>query len=259
VLSPGTERRRLAATVEGPARTSGYVTIGGEQEQGWLLAPVPHGAPFDPQLQGVVAAPRGTSLPIAALARFQLMAALGVARLPAVVDLGNAVVVGSGPVALGAALELRRRGAGQVRVLTSRQDAPIERGHGVECVKEVEAAGALLAIDAVGAPERTSALVAPGGVLGLIGTPEENGVVPALTLHRGGRTVVGMHELAGFDSGRYQALYTEVVTWLSAWLDPALAVFWCRTVPGDLAASVMESLGRSGRPNEPIILFSWET
>ncbi|WP_211591846.1 hypothetical protein [Microbispora sp. H10836] len=258
VLSPGTERRILAATVKGPARSSGYITVGGEQERGWFLAPVPHGAPFNPQREGAVVAVLGTSLHAAALARFQLMASLGLAHLPGGVDLEGAVVAGSGPVALGCVLELRRRGACRVQVLTSRRDAAIGRVPGAELAGEVKAAGAGLVIDAAGMPERAAELVAQGGVLGLLGTPEESGTLSALKLHRGGWTVVGMHELAAFDPGRYQAAYTEVVTWLNAWIDPELIASWCRTVPGDLAPRVFESLGRPERPDEPIVIFSWE-
>ncbi|GAA3118851.1 hypothetical protein GCM10010466_07180 [Planomonospora alba] len=258
VLSPGTERRHLAATVRGPARDSGYMTVGGEQGRGWLLAPVPHGAPFDPRLEGTVTAPPGTPLHVAAVARFQLMAALGLARLPDDVDLEDAVVAGSGPVALGCVLELRRRGVRRVRVLTSRRNAPIGRAPGTECVDEVRAAGAGLVVDAAGRPERAAGLVRRGGVLGLLGTPEECGTLPALELHRGGCTVVGMHELAAFDPGRYRAAYAETAAWLNAWLDAELTASWCRTVPGDLAPRVFESLGRPGRPDEPIVVFSWE-
>ncbi|MEV6986294.1 hypothetical protein AB0M95_34250 [Sphaerisporangium sp. NPDC051017] len=259
VLSPGTEQRRLAATVSGPAKTSGYMTIGGEQARGWLVAPVPHGAPIDPQLKGTVVAPPGTSVHVAALARFQLMAALGLTRLSPDRDLmSDAVVVGSGPVALGCVLELRRRGALRVRVLTSRRDAAIGRVPGVQCVNEVEIFAARLVIDAVGAPESTSRLLAHGGVLGLLGTPDENSMLSALRTHRGGWTVIGMHELAAFDVGRYQAGYAEVAAWLNVKVDPALVTSWCRTVPADLVPQVFESLGQRGKADEPITLFSWE-
>jgi threonine dehydrogenase-like Zn-dependent dehydrogenase len=188
------------------------------------------------------------------------MAALGLARLPDGVDLEDTVVTGSGPVALGCVLELRRRGVRRVRVLTRRRDAAVGRAPGAECVSEVEveAAGAGLVVDAAGLPERAAGLVARGGVLGLLGTPEESGALPTLELHRGGWTAVGMHELAAFDPGRYRAAYTEVATWLNAWTDPELIASWCRTVPGDLAPRVFESLGRPGRPDEPIVVFSWE-
>lgn len=100
VLSPGTEWRQLTGTVGGPARHAGYMSLGraGDAE-GWLLAPVPHGAAFAPGCDGAVTAPPGLPVETVALARFQQMACLGVQRLPVATDLDAAVVIGSGPVA----------------------------------------------------------------------------------------------------------------------------------------------------------------
>lgn len=102
VLSPGTERRHLAGT----DREAGYMTLGRAGEAaGWVLAPVPHGAAFDPACPGAVTAPLGMDPGMVALARFQQMACLGLDRVPSE-DLSDVVVVGSGPVALGCVLEL---------------------------------------------------------------------------------------------------------------------------------------------------------
>ncbi|MFC7640262.1 hypothetical protein ACFQX6_03895 [Streptosporangium lutulentum] len=112
VLSPGTERRHLKASNDpGGARDAGYITVGGDASTGWVLAAVPHGAAFDPSSGGTLTAPPGTGVQVTALARFQQMAILGLEQLPAHTELDDAVVVGSGPVALGCALELCRRGA----------------------------------------------------------------------------------------------------------------------------------------------------
>ncbi len=258
VLSPGTERRRLTATVTGPPKDSGYMAIGGEESRGWLLAPVPHGAPFDPETAGTISAPAGTAVYGAALGRFQLMAALGLARLPGGTDLADAVVVGSGPVALGCVLELYRRGVSRTRVLTARPDASIARAPTVECVPKVKPGSATLVIDAAGVPERAVALVGDGGTLGLLGTPGKEGTLPALAVHRGAWSVIGMHELAGHAPWVRQAAYMDVVTWLRGHVDPLLVASWCRTVPGEFAPSVFASLMSKRRPDAPIIVFSWE-
>ncbi|MFE5604194.1 hypothetical protein ACFQ8O_34000 [Streptomyces coelicoflavus] len=256
VLSPGTERRQLAATVSGPARDAGYMSLG-EGSEGWVLAPAPHGAAFAPSLTGGLAAPSGTSLPVAAVGRFQLMAALGLTHLPAATGVQDAVVVGSGPVALGCVLALRRHGAERTRVLTARRHAPIGRAPGVTCVSEVEPSSVTLVIDATGRPDKAAGLVAAGGALGILGTPDENSTLPALATHRGGWTIIGMHELGPAPDGAYQHTYTDAVSWLTEHLDPQLVASWCRRVPGHLAPRIFELLDQPGRPAEPVVLFEW--
>lgn len=258
VLSPGTERRHLAASSAGSPREAGYMTLGRRDEHaGWVLAPVPHGAAFPLDCEGAVAAPPGVPVETAAVARFQQIALLGLDRVPAGVELDGAVVVGSGPVALGAALELVRRGAGTIRVASSRWHPPIAAVPGVTRSSQAPG-GAGLVIDAAGTPERAASLLAPGGVLGLLGTPPETSGVAALAAHRGGWTVIGMHELAPAEPGAYQDAYTTTATWLADHLDPGLVASWCRTVPGHLARQTYRLLDTPARPAEPIILFDWE-
>lgn len=255
VISPGTERRHLA----GADREAGYMTLGRTDDTaGWVLAPVPHGAAFDPACPGAVTAPPGMTPPRVALARFQQMASLGLDRAPAA-DLDDAVVVGSGPVAVGCVLELCRRGATRITVVTSRLHAPIGRVPGVRCVPPDAAGRGQLVIDAAGTPARAAGLTAPGGTLGLLGTPGPGDVLPALQVHRGGWTVVGMHELAPAADGVYQDAFTTVALWLAGNLDPALADAWCRTVPGALAPEVFALLDAPGRPAEPVLLLDWRT
>lgn len=254
VLSPGTEQRHLAY----PPREAGYMTLGRKSNtEGWVMAPVPHGAAFEPTCNGAVVAPPGVSIQVAALARFQQMAFLGLNRLPRDTDLDAAVVIGTGPVALGCALELMRRGAAQTLVVTSRRYAAIAKLPGVKCVTETEVKGAKLVIDTTGKSEQAITLIASGGVLGLLGTPEKDERIPALTVHREGITVMGMHELTASTPQGYQEAYTTVTTWLSEQLMPNLMASWCRKVPGTLAPRVYELLGTPQRPDEPVILFTW--
>jgi hypothetical protein len=257
VLSPGSERRRLTATINGPSRHSGYMTLG-QGPQGWVLAPAPHGASFAPDLAGALTVPPGTDVHIAALARFALIASTGLDRLPAAVDLTETVVVGSGPIALGCALELHRRGATHIRVLTSRRHAPIGRVPGVELLSDLVVGSVPLAIDAVGRADRAATFLSPGCTLGLLGTPTEHGILSALAVHRGGWTVVGMHELAPAIDGRYQLAYTRAATWITSHVDAQSVASWCRRVPGDDAPRIFETLGGPDRPAEPVIIFEWQ-
>ncbi|MEU0103305.1 hypothetical protein [Streptomyces sp. NPDC006267] len=255
VISPGTERRHLA----GPDREAGYMTLGrADDAAGWVLAPVPHGAAFDPACPGAVTAPVGMAPGLVALARFQQMACLGLGRVPTD-DLSDVVVVGSGPVALGCVLELSRRGATGIRVVTARRHAPIGRAPGVIRVPSKDAGRGRLVIDAAGAPASAATLTAPGGILGLLGTPADGDALDALQVHRAGCSVVGMHELAPGAEGAYQAAFTTACHWLTRHLDPALATLWCRTMPGDKAPELFALLDAPARPAEPVLLLDWRT
>ncbi|MCC9309167.1 hypothetical protein LN042_19110 [Kitasatospora sp. RB6PN24] len=253
VLSPGTERRHLA----GSDRDAGYMTLG-QADSAWLLAPVPHGAAFDPQHHGAVIAPAGTGVEVAALARFQQMALLGLDRVPGV-ELDGAIVVGSGPVALGCVLELHRRGVTNVRVVTSRRHAPIGRAPGVTCVVPGTPVAARLVIDAAGDPRHAAALTEPGGVLGLLGTPEPTASLSAIEVHRAGWTVVGMHELAAQEAAAYRDAYSTAAAFLTERLPAELLPSWCRTVSGTRAPELYALLTGPGRPAEPVIVFDWRT
>ncbi|MFC0863327.1 hypothetical protein ACFHYQ_13595 [Sphaerimonospora cavernae] len=256
VLSPGTERRHLT----GPPREAGYMTLGRRSDQErWALAPVPHGAVFDPVCPGAVVVPAGVSIQVAAVARFQQIAVLGLSRIPAGVDIDNAVVVGSGPIALGCVLELHRRGATAVRVVTARRLTSIATMTYVRRVSAADLGTAPLVIDAAGAPRRAAGLLSPGGILGLLGTPIAEESISALAAHRGGWTVLGMHELAPAAPGGYQSAYTAAVTWLAGHIDRALVESWCRIVPGRRAPEIYRLLDSPERPAEPVVLFDWET
>lgn len=254
VLSPGTERRRMLVA---DGSEAGYMSLGRACEaDGWTVAPVPHGAAFTSDCTRAVITPPDTPVLVAALARFQQMALLGLSRAPGI-DWGQAVVVGSGPVALGMVLELRRRGADRVRVVTSRPYSAVGSTPWVECASRVSRAHVV--IDAVGKPGLAASMLAPGGFLGLLGTPDKQDTVPALAAHRGGWTLVGMQELAALTTPDiYTRAYTEAASWLSV-LESALLKSWCRTVPGHLAPDVYRLLGTPRRPAEPVVIFDWRT
>ncbi|MGW1227571.1 hypothetical protein [Streptomyces sp. NPDC002530] len=246
VISPGTERRHLA----GGDREAGYMTLGRTDDTaGWMVAPVPHGAAFDPACPGAVTAPSGMEPRLVALARFQQMASLGLDRAPAA-ELDDAVVLGSGPVAVGCVLELCRRGATRITVVTSRPRAPIGRAPGVRCVPPDGVGRGQLVIDAAGTPARAAELTAPGGTLGLLGTPRPGDVLPALQVHRGGWTVVGMHELAPAADGAYQDAFTTVALWLAGNLYPPSPMRGAARCPArSRRRSSHCSMRPAGRPN----------
>lgn len=256
VVSPGTERRHLAHTGQGRTRDAGYMNLA-RTRSGWALAPCPHGAAFSPAVAGTVTAP---ALPVhlVAAARFQLMAARGLDRIPEA-DLEEPVVVGSGPVAAGAVLELRRRGAERIRVWTRRATTVLADLPGLDPTADPGPTG--LVVEATGHPGRALEIARPGAVVGLLGTPDPGQRVDALAVHRAGVRLVGMHELAGLsaaDTG-YQDAFDCCTSWLATWADRDVVHAWHRTLPSDRVPGFYSGLLDGHRPAEPFVLWDWST
>jgi threonine dehydrogenase-like Zn-dependent dehydrogenase len=234
VISPGTELRRLAATRSGPDHPAGYMTLTGPAGPGGqrLLAPVPHGTPVRRTDSRALRIPFGIGLELVALARFQLMAAVGLARVsPAVSGAQTVCVVGGGPVALGCVLEFHRLGVAEVLVVTRHPRPAAADLPGVSVSPAGANHTADVVIDCTGRVDTALELVATGGVLGLLGTPEPTAVLLADQVHRRGLSTAGMHELAGYHPPSYQDLFTTVLAWEASHLDRDMVHSWCRQDP----------------------------
>lgn len=258
VVSPGTELRQLAATISGPGRAAGYMTLA-RRGDGLQLAPVPHGAPVPPGTPRSLAVPAGTPAERAAIARFQLIAALGLAaHVPAIRAAARVLVTGSGPVATGCVLELRRLGARQVTIAT-RHPRPAAAGVPGTAVTSPPGPASAVVIECTGNAAAGLRATWPGGFLGLLGTPRDGGALPAAAVHRTGVAVAGMHELAGHDEARYQGTFTTVLEWAMTAVGGRQARSWCRRFPGEDAPRLYTRLQGTGRPPEPFLILDWST
>lgn len=257
VVSPGTELRRLAATIGGPNQAAGYMTLA-RSEGRLLLAPVPHGAPVAPDNSQALAVPTGYDVRHAAIARFQLMAALGLSRHAQLIRASRQVLVlGGGPVGTGCALELRRVGVPGI-VVATRHPAPASAQiTGVTVIRE-PGEPASVVIDCTGRVTPALRYTAPGGFLGLLGTPDGKVALAAAAVHRTGIAVAGMHELAAFSTARYQETFTQVLDWVTANVSTATARFWCRKIPGEDAPALYARLSGPERPPEPFLILTWK-
>jgi hypothetical protein len=259
VVSPGTELRRLKATVAGPDYPAGYMTLTQPGPSGdALLAPVPHGAPVCPNDLRALSVPAGICAEHVAVARFQLIAALGLARwAEALRSAAEVVVIGSGPVAVGCVLELSRLGLPRVRLVTQHPEPAPAGLPTVTVSRSAPAASATAVIDCTGRAHAGLRAVAPGGLLGLLGTPALEDSLPAATIHRAGVTVVGMHELAGGDPQLYRRLFQVVLACVVTTITTATLRSWCRSYPGSQSPRVYTELAGTGRPLEPFLLLHW--
>ncbi|MGV9836521.1 hypothetical protein ACWDUL_20365 [Nocardia niigatensis] len=259
VISPGTELRHMQATVNGPARDAGYMNITRHPlNNALLLAPVPHGSWIDPEHPRALIADAQYVVEAAAVARFQLIAAIGMRRLPLLPPPNEPLVIGSGPVALGCCLELTRRGAKGVRVWTRRTRPPFANLEGIEVTHRVPSSSARLVIDATGDLDRAVQVAARNGTIGVLGTPPPGQKVAVDRIHRQGLIMIGMHELAGYDHADYQRTFSRVLCWARANLANDLLGSWCLRLAAAQAESLYECLNSPGeRPDQPVILLEW--
>lgn len=263
VISPGTELRRMSESAQGVDLRAGYMNIGRLPASGEImLAPAPHGSWMRLDHPRALIAPADTDLRTAAIARFQLIAAVGMSQ-PTFTVPSSAVVVGSGPVALGACLEIMRCGTTEISLLTSRVEVQFAHDLGIRLVRSVPEGSAVAVIDTTGDVERAIAAAAPGGFVGLLGTPASDAVVSGLRLHRQGVTVLGMHELVGYEHAAYQSLYSSVLAWLPRAFKDAdgdLSARWCTHLPANKVIeyySQLEAERAGASDTAPITIVEW--
>lgn len=254
VISTGTELRHLAATKSGPSKDAGYMAIAADGTD-LLVAAAPHGALICREHPELLRVPIAVGVNRLAAARFALIGSLGIDLLPADVLNGEVLLIGSGPVAVGCALELLRRGVDRIQVLTRRPFGPIAAVPRVEIVTGTGPAWCV--IDAAGRLDVALAAVSDGGTLGLLATPDPAASVPALAMHRRGLTTVGMHELASYDHWIYDNRLGAIAQWLCTALPEDLIDSWCLRVPGEQALAIFDKLAGGHRPIEPFITLEW--
>lgn len=258
VVSPGTELRRLCATASGDDHAAGYMTVIGSRGGGQRLAPVPHGAAASPDDRRALPIPQATRPEHVAVARFQVMAALGLDRWTSHCRAQEpVVVVGGGPVALGCVLELKRIGVAHVVAVTRHPQPAAATLPDVTVLTESPAGTQPVVIDCTGRSARALAMVAPGGLLGLLGTPADETDLSSAAVHRRGAAVVGMHELAGHSNRSRRAMFQTVLHWVATTIDIDAAPGWFATIPGEQAATFYATLASATRPTAPFVILEW--
>ncbi len=259
VVSPGTELRRLAATATGDDHAAGYMTVigtsGGEQ---WTV-PVPHGAAARPDDHRALPIPAATRPEHVAIARFQVMAALGLHRWASHCRAQEAVVVvGGGPVAVGCVLELKRLGAAHVVAVTRHpQPAAADLPHVSVVTQPAGNAEHPVVIDCTGHPAQALEIAAPGGLLGLLGTPTDEARLSPAAVHRRGVAVVGMHELAAHPDESRRAMFQTVLQWVTTTVDIHAVPDWFTTMRGEQSDQFYTALVSAQRPRPPFVILEW--
>ncbi|MDG4763322.1 hypothetical protein O7632_04245 [Solwaraspora sp. WMMD406] len=259
VVSPGTELRHLLATASGDDHAAGYMTVVDSPDGEQRLTPVPHGAAAEPDDHRALPIPQATRPEHVAVARFQVMAALGLCRWASYYRAPEpVVVVGGGPVALGCVLELKRRGVARVVGVTRHPQPAAAALPDVTMLDEAPgAATQSFVIDCTGRSARALALVAPGGFLGLLGTPADEGDLSSAVVHRRGAAVVGMHELAGHSDQARQAAFETVLRWVTTTVDVDAVPDWFTRIPGERAGSFYAALASGRRPTAAFVILEW--
>ena len=220
IVSPGTELWHLSQTsIFGEVRPAGYMTVGRSESGEFLLAPAPHGATFAKSSNGILKA--GVDFELMAVARFQLIMAIAILRNRTIFqDRAEIVVVGSGPVAMGAVLELLRLSFSKIVVVTFRSNfvKNLFKAFPAVVVQSPDRVTfGKYAIECTGRFERITNCISrleEEGILGLLGSPRSVFKLDLYKIHRKGIRLVGLHELVAFNPVERQHLYQEILVWL---------------------------------------------
>lgn len=274
LISPGAELRSWRSSKPAYRRPAGQAAIAWRAGR-VLLAPAPHGAGVDPLGERTLSA--DCTVPVAAAARFQLIAALGLRRLRppspgqrrpgegarsggGMLPSGNgpAVVIGSGPVALGAVLELIRLGVREVLVWSRREWPAVTGLPGVSVLPDLSRAGAALVVECTGRRVADALdAAAPGATIGLLGAPGTTDTVSAPRVHGAGLRLVGMREPTGLPHRERRETYAALAGWLTTEVGPARIAAWCHATPGERAVELYRALRDGDRPRPPLLLLDW--
>jgi len=223
------------------------------------LAPVPHGASAHRDDHRALPVSRATRPEHVAVARFQLMAALSLGPWAARCRTDEPVVVfGGGPVAVGCVLELKRLGVARVMAVTRHPHPAMWDLPDVSVLTQPpDTAAHPVVIDCTGRAAQALAMVAPGGLLGLLGTPADHARLSAAAVHRLGAAVVGLHELAGHSDESRQAAFQAVVRWVATTVDIDAVHGWFARIPGEQAGAYYATLASAQRPTPSFVILEW--
>ncbi|RFS40942.1 hypothetical protein D0Q02_30200 [Micromonospora craniellae] len=114
-----------------------------------------------------------------------------------------------------------------------------------------------LVIDCTGRSAQALDVVAPGGSVGLLGTPRDETSLPSAVFHRRGVAIVGMHELAGHPDELRQEMFRTVLRWVARTVDIDGMPGWFDTIPGDRTGPFYAALTSRQRPTPPFVILEW--
>ncbi|WP_395605985.1 hypothetical protein [Pseudomonas sp. B16120] len=248
VVSRGTERRRTRLHGGFDGRF-GYINIAHSADQYWIR-PLAHGVAGS--IDGALCC-TSSALATVAIARIQLVAASALhSSLSVLCRHEPALVIGTGAIALGAVLELKRLGCPNVVI-----HAPLLKAEmptlGIEGVSVIQSLAQDLkfglVIDAVSTSESIALALAHSktkGVIGLLGSPDGFASIDLYKVHRNNLNLIGLHELNESDEQR-QVLLEEVHRWLESKY-ASFAESVCRIHPAKDFSSIYPALLAQTQP-----------
>lgn len=236
---------------------AGYMSVGYDGK--YLISPTPHGAYFNKNSIDNLIVNQLTDIKEIALARYQLMTAFSLSNsLINDRNFNEVSIIGSGAVAIGAALEFLRRNY-KVKILTKRVKVVADMLVGSD-IRVLEMQGNNLdnlIVDCVGTEDSMTFILEfakANAVVGILGSPRVSFPIDLYLVHKKGLCLVGLHELNNFSSKSRQRLFDELCEWLGASVH--ISESWFELIDATTFGSSMLAM-KTVRPTAPFLILKW--
>jgi hypothetical protein len=236
---------------------AGYMSIGYDGK--FIISPTPHGAFFkitNPENLVV-----NTSLDIkkVCISRFQLISAYSLSNsIFKNKTYDEVTIIGSGAVAIGAALEFLRQNY-KVKILTKGYNRfqSLLADLNIQVCELKENVLSSLIIDCTGTQESLNFIIKyskPNTFIGILGSPRAIFQIDLYAIHRKGICIIGLHELNDFSGEIRQNTFDEVCLWVKSCVN--FSNSWFKFYESKDFIKSMYSL-KFNRSSEPFSIFKW--
>ncbi|MFB4356834.1 hypothetical protein RBJ15_11385 [Pantoea sp. BS_4] len=258
IVSIGTELRQLRMSKTCSDIFAGYMNIVSTDTKHFFLVPSPHGSSNEEAINDarVLKFPKDIPLYYIAAARFQLITAVNIKNMKMTFERNtNLLILGSGPVSVGAFFEAVRLEINNIFVQPELYKTLYSFFPQCQKLNDQVFNSFDVVFDCKGQPDESVKYVKDEGVIAIIGTPCKGMYVDALSIHRRGIKMYGFHELIPPPS-LYLRIFRFIVKWITNSVDSELLKSLTIYMPGYEAREVYHNLCRYPR-KYPFIIFKW--
>ncbi len=236
---------------------AGYMSIGYDDK--FIISATPHGAFFKKTNPENLIVNASLDIKEVCVSRFQLIAAYSLSNTILKNQTNDEVtIIGSGAVAIGAALEFIRRNY-KVKILTKGYNRvqSLLADLNIQVCEWKENKLSRLIIDCTGTQESLNFIVKyskPNTFIGILGSPRAKFQIDLYAIHRKGICIIGLHELNDFSVEIRQNTFDEICLWVKSCV--YVSNSWIKFYESDDFIKTLYSLNFN-RSSEPFLIVKW--